>query len=367
MARSRSRFKKHSRGRFILSMITYALVFLAVAGIGLRFLWSFLSEYEVTRPEYTMDSYIASLDDEHIRAIAENSTDYIDSAIQDNEGRFEYVRGLFEGDLAYKIDRSQGGTDSKTYAVFNGDELLGQVTIRQQPEGEYGLSRWAVTDENYDFSSHASTAEITVPSDWSVYCGNTLLGAEYIVGSADYKLLSEYISRLDNAPHMVTYRTGSVFGTQELYAVSPEGVRFDAEQMTDESIFTDNLTAEEMQVMQPFVEEYVKRYVTYTSGANELYRYNLQMLQEYLVMGSDFERRLDASLISMIHSHSMEDTVLRTEINHCMNVNEDYYVCDVSYDVRTLGNEGYYESTSNVILLIAKTEAGLLVDSMTGY
>lgn len=364
---ARKRTKKNSRGRFILSLLTYVLIFLAVVGIGLRFLWSFLNEYELSRPEHTMDSFLASLSGEHLRDIAEENYAAADSNIQSSEACYEYVRSLFSGELKYKRDRSLGDSDNMAYAIFNGDELLGKVVITRQPRGDFGLTRWEVTQESFDFSSHLSSFEISVPDTYTVFCNGVELGEKYVTATADFELLSDYMHRLEGAPRLVTYSTGDCFGEQELYAVSPDGVRLTLEDITDEYVFTDNLTAAEMAEMKPFVDEYVERYVCYASGANEAYRYNLQMLQEYLVLGSDFERRLDSSVISMIHSHSKEDVVLRKEINHCMNVNDDYYVCDVSYDVRTLGNEGYYQSTSNIRLLIAKTETGLLVDAMTGY
>ena len=50
--KQKNRSSAHS---FALGMILYALVFAAISAVGLRFFWSFIDEYEKSRPTTAMD------------------------------------------------------------------------------------------------------------------------------------------------------------------------------------------------------------------------------------------------------------------------------------------------------------------------
>ena len=73
--------EKRSKRRFILGMVLYALIFMAIAAGGLYLLWQYMDAYEYSRPDSAMDRYMETLDEEHIKKL---SADFISAEIDPN-------------------------------------------------------------------------------------------------------------------------------------------------------------------------------------------------------------------------------------------------------------------------------------------
>ena len=74
--------RRSSSHSFALGMLLYALIFAAVGAVGLRFFWSYIDEYEKSRPNTAMDQYIQSLDEEHIKSLASGFVATLDRNVQ---------------------------------------------------------------------------------------------------------------------------------------------------------------------------------------------------------------------------------------------------------------------------------------------
>ena len=112
--KQKNRSSAHS---FALGMILYALVFAAISAVGLRFFWSFIDEYEKSRPTTAMDQYIQSLDEEHIRELSAGFVATLDRNVQTEEESYSFILNAVNGELSYAKKSAESTEERLVYII----------------------------------------------------------------------------------------------------------------------------------------------------------------------------------------------------------------------------------------------------------
>ena len=138
--------RKHG---FLIGMGIYALVFLILTGVGLYFLWDFMDAYEVSRPENTMDAYMAQLDTDAVFAGSGKLLAQVDQNVQDEQA-FRACIGntidLGEGSKIVICDCTNKGTITTTQnSPLIADENATIILMSGNVNGTYGTTASRVT------------------------------------------------------------------------------------------------------------------------------------------------------------------------------------------------------------------------------
>ena len=362
------RKKRSSSGRFVLGMLIYALLFLLVVAVGLRFFWSYLEAYENSRPKNTMEEYITSFDAEHIHRVAADFVSTLDHHVQTEEESYAYIAAAMEGKLSYAKLSSESTEDKTTYIISLDGRKLGRVVLTKQADPVLGFSPWTVAEEELDFTWLLSSREITVPDTWKVSCNGNVLDASYLTGEkTPYAILREFYDDGFSLPYMVTYQVDSFVGQVELALTDEDGQPVELTEGDSEALFTDNCSdsvkAEITRITERFVQDYV-RFMSDTEG----YAYdNYLRLHELVIEGSDLDDRLLNTIPSLVYASSRGDDIVSITLNDSMDLGNSYYYADTTFLVDTEGQKGIVQTTNNMKLLISRTDGEMKVAAIESY
>ena len=209
--------KKSSRG-FFWGMVIYAVIFLILTGVGLKFFWDFIEAYEESRPQNTANAYLQKLTVEKMCDAAEPWFSGLDQRIQSKEERIGYIRNSLTGDMNYAKKAGECTQTRQVYVLRCGKQVIGQMTMDAVQTDTYGFFRWEVTEEHYDFSYlEGEPVRVTVPETYTVSLNGQVLDESYITEAGiHYPLLEEFYDQYE-LPTLVTYEADHFLGT-----LSPE-------------------------------------------------------------------------------------------------------------------------------------------------
>ena len=370
---AKSRRKKRGNKWFFLGMFLYALAFLGATAYVLNYLWGVLEEYEakeVYKDEVTrnpMDAYMEVLTAEHVVELAMGVTDQVDTNLQSEEACREYLLANLTGEFSRKKYISTGNTSQNEYAIFCGDTAIGKVTTTSRTEEKYGYTVWEVTEESYDLSYLiGSTVTVTAPHDYTVSIGGVALDESYIIESGmQYDLLSDFYEDYD-LPHIVTYQAGPFLGEMEAVITSPQGQVVTIDENTDWNTFLNNCSQEELTDISEFMEDFIASYVNFTSSKeNRLSAY--RDVITYMVSGGTLADRMYRALDGLQYNRIRGAYVLDMNFLNCVNIGDDRYMVDITYQVNVDKNEGYYVETNSMKIILVQTNSGLRAEAMTSY
>ena len=368
MAKTKRR-KRSSGANFALGMLVYALFFLVIGAVGLRFLWSYMEEYEKSRPNNTMDEYIQSFDEEHIKRVAADFVATLDHRVQTEEESYSYItQALTDGKLSYAKKSAESSQDKTVYIISLNGNKLGRVVLTKLSDPVFGFSPWGVAEEEMDFSWLLSQKEITVPDTWQVSCGGNVLDASYLTGEkTPYSVLEEFYGGEYEMPYMVTYRADNFVGDLSFTLTDASGAAVTLGEEDDEAVFTDNCTGEEKQELKTLTDNFVTTYVCFMSGANGFVSSNYSAVMQYVVPDSDLASRLTETIGGQVYASSRGDEIVSITINRCMALPDSNYFVDVTYVLDTTGQKGVVQTTSNLKLIASQTDGGLKVGAIASY
>ena len=326
----------------------------------------FISAYEYSRPEGTMNRYLADMDGEAFQAQVSAFISTLDHNIQPEQESRERVQEALSGvKWAKKVSEC---TDTQlVYVLKNGKTVLGEVTLRPSENQRMGFSTWEVSNEELMLDVLCQDTERTVPDGYKVRCNDYILDDSYIVDDqVHYKLLEEFYENY-TMPTMRTYRSGRIIGETAVQILDPAGNPV-TEADLDEDLITDNCTDEEKAAIKELTDLYIERYVIYLSGSNGAHTPNLYAVLVLTVQGSDLYSRLYQALGGQGFSSSYGDFLQSITINHTMKVSDDSYVVDATYLVDTYGQNGAFTTTTNnTKLILVQTMDGLRAIAQASY
>lgn len=371
---AKGKTKKRSNKRFFLGMAIYAAVFLAATVFGLRYVWGELEKYEakeVYKKEATqnpMDAYMAQLTSEQVAELSEDLIARIDHNIQSEEQCRQFIRDSLTGEFSRKKLISQGNISHNEYMIYCGEQFVGKVITTSRTEEKYGFTVWDVTSENYDVSYLiGEKITVTAPHNYTVSINGQALDSSYIVESGkQYDLLGEFYKDYEIPYHIVTYEAGPFLGQPEAVITDPKGNPVTITPDTDWNTFICTCSQETISVIDSFLADFIESYVKFTSSKENRFDAYYAVIK-YMVSGGDLASRMYRALDGLQYNKIASAKLLNVTMNHCVDIGNNRYMCDITYEANINKREGFYVETNNVKLILVKTKQGLMVEAMINY
>lgn len=361
--------KKHGCWGFLIFMFLYAAVVLAAANWGLQKFWDYMDAYEASRINHPIDAYMAELTPQYVCDRSGDLIDSIDHHLQSEEDCKKVILDFLSGGITH-ARKSSECTDTRTvYVLRSGGKVIGQVELVPQGETRYGFTPWVVSEDSFDLSFLVGgTDTITVDHTMQVYAGSALLDERYVTETGlQYDAVEDFYGELE-LPYKLTYTAGPILGETVLHAVDAAGNTVKITEEADLEPYLNNCTEEVHQELDAFNRDFIDRYVRYLTSRRENRRQNYNQLIPLLVDGSDLEKRVSNAYEGLEFGQSRSDTIVSFTSNHIIDLEDGKYLCDVTYEVDTLGRDGeLHRSVNNTWLFLVRADDGLKAERLLSY
>ena len=352
--------------KLMIAMTVYALIFVFVAWQGFNWFWDFIDAYEKSRPQTTIDAYMETLDVSRVQDHCSELIAGIDHNIQSEDACLEKIADALKGGISFAKKLNECNDTTTVYMLLSGGKTIGKVTMTAQPADKFGFTPWVVTGESFDLSFLVGKGDsITVPHDYAVYANGTLLGSDYITETdIQYALLKDFYDSYP-LPHMVTYQVDAILGDLTLTVSNPAGETVTAEAWADEAVLLNSCTPEQIGEIDGFIDEFLTKYVEYTSNKNKARYDNYQKLSQYLLEGSSLQERMQNALDGLKWVPDRKAHVYSVEIHQRIPFLDGRILCDLTYivDSYTNNNQPVREELT-IQLILSPTENGLKAETM---
>lgn len=350
--------RKKSYG-YAIFLTLYILIIIIAAAFGLSKLWGYAEEYELSRPERTMDAYVEKLNLNHWDDTIAETVSNMEHEMQSDEECSQIIKDLLSSEITYSRGAAIGGPGTLTYVLKCSDGSFGRVILAEDTsfESEYELFPWIVQSEEFDFTGLYTGIEVTVPESYYVFINNNPLGSEYIVEKdIHYDVLEDYYKDYDGLPTKVTYRFDKIIGKAEPVIKDQKGNIVTIDSDRDDSQFLRECTSGELDRLRTFSENFCKGYFEYTAGIYDP-TYGYQRILPYIVKGSDLDDRLKLAMDGLYFSHTKSVKVENINLDNAFFMGDNIYLCEISADVTTFGPRGV-ESANESMKVIAVNDGG---------
>ncbi|MBQ8835110.1 MAG: hypothetical protein IJ001_09350 [Oscillospiraceae bacterium] len=357
---------KTHKHRFLRGMVIYAVVFLLVLAVGLAVFWDFMASYERSRPQNTLDAYVEQLTAEDMVDHAAEFVFGLDNNLQSYEDICRIV-GASVTELSYAKKTSESTGERQVYVLRCGSREVGQVAITAGEPDKYGVRAWAVTEEKFHFP-HLVAPEmtVTIPAEFAVSVNGMPLDASYICEeNIPYPALEDFSGQFA-MPELVTYRVEGYLGQCDFAVTDPSGQRVTMTENMDWNEAIRICTAEEEGELAELSEEFIEKYVAFT-GSKKNVQGNYSRLAKLMVTGGDLAKRLANAIDGLQYAQSNGDSVVEFQVNQCVTISEERYMCDVTYLLRTIGKKGAVDTVNNMKIVFLQTDKGLKVEAIASY
>lgn len=360
--------KKQEKSHFLLGMLLYAVIFLGLIFWGLTVFWDFIEAYEMSRPVYAVDAYIAQLTTDEIYDNSPALTEQLNYDLQSEEACCELVAQALTEEFRYARKSGASSENAQVYVLSSGDFKIGTITIQPQSAGDYGFTPWKVTETDFDLTALLQApVSMTIPEAYTLSVNGTALDDGYITASGmTFDALDPFNGSYET-PAMVTYTAGPFLGEPVLTVTDAKGEPVTVTEAEMPEFFLDNCTAEEKTELDAFIETFIRHYIAFSGSANRAAEENYNKLMRYVSRDSTLKDRLYASIEGLQFAKSRGDKLVGMTMHRYVNLDKGYYLCDVTYLVDTTGREGVVQTTTNMKIVVTRTETGFLVDAMSGY
>ena len=361
--------KKRGCWGFLIFMVLYAAVVLAAANWGLQKFWDYMDAYEDSRISHPIDAYMAELTPQYVCDRSSDLIDSIDHHLQSEEDCKKVILDFLSGGITH-ARKSAECTDTRTvYVLRSGGKVIGQVTLVPQGETRYGFTPWAVSEDSFDLSFLiGNTDTITVDHTMQVYAGSALLDQRYVSETGlTYGAVEEFYGELE-LPYKLTYTAGPILGETVLRAVDANGNPVAITEEADLDPYLNNCTEAVHEELDAFNRDFIDRYVRYLTSRRENRRQNYNQLIPLLVDGSTLKARVVNAYEGLEFGQSRSDTIVSFASNHIIDLGDENYLCDVTYEVDSLGRDGeLHRSVNNAWLFLVRIDDGLKAQRLLSY
>ena len=347
--------------RFAQGMLLYALIFGVLILVGMRLFWDYIAEYEATRDHHAIEAYMQSMDEEHIKSIAQPFIDSLDAAIQNPEQSVSAVETVMRGELRYERLGAESNANRVAYRIYNSERELGRVVMTRPDNPRFGFSHWSIEEESYDFSFLLDSSEITVPEWWTVYVGGKALDESYVTDdSIRYAYLKGFYGKGLPELFQCTYRIENYVGTAPFTLADGFGEPVSLEQMSEDR-FLDNCSQEEKTADESFIKAFLPYYVECLANTRRNAQDNYDRIKPYLVSGSDLDTRLKEAIAGQVYAHSAGETIVSVTMDRHVHLGGDYYLVEFTYE---LDSKSQWEaeptrSEKRAQIILRRTDSGL--------
>ncbi len=355
--------KKRPRRLFPLAMILYAVIFLGVTAFGLRSFWDYMDAYERSRPQNAVDTYAQQLTPEYICKACAPMIEKV--SIQSKETCQKVILDALQGEIICAKNASLSTDTTQVYMIMCGKQVIGTMEMQQEGESSFGFTPWVVTKDSFDLSYLLTeSVSITVPNDYPVYFFGTKLTESFITKDhIPYPALKEYYGSY-SLPYMITYTAGPFLGQPELLITDPTGTPVQIDENTDLSVFLNNCSPEEIAALDGITETFIHRYVDFISETKNDTMGNYERLTQHLVPDGELANRMYLTLGGLNWVSDRNATVTALDIHRYINIGDNRYLCDLTYEVSTKTYAGATQSVNQIKVIYLKTESGLKAETM---
>ena len=357
------------RRGFLTFMIVYAAVILGAAAVGLGQFWKYMEAYENSRINSTLDAYIEQLTVQHICDRSGDVIDSIDHNLQSEEDCKKVIVNFLSGGITYARKTSEC-TDTRTvYVLRSGGKTIGKVELVPRGEVRYGFTSWTISGDSFDLSFLiGDKATITVDHTMQVYAGETLLDQSYVTETGlKYGAVKDFYDEL-KLPYKLTYTAGPILGETVLRAVDAKGNPVEITGESDLDPYLNNCPDGVHRELDDFNRDFIHRYVKYLTSRKDNRQENYDQLIPLLKNGSSLKKRVDNAYNGLEFGQSKSDTIIGFTSNYIIDLGEEKYLCDVTYEVDSTGRDGkLYHSVNNAWLFLVRTKDGLKAERLLSY
>ena len=356
------------RKRFVIGMVIYAVVFLAVVGAGLTYLWNFMDAYEQSRPLNAVKAYVSGVTEEDFFSGSEELFGKLDTNIQSREEACRVILASVTGELNYAKKSSESTEYRQVYVLRSGKQVIGQFAITAGEEDKFGFRKWTVTEKSFDFSYLlGEQISMTVPEEYTVCVNGTVLDESYITASGiEYSALEEFYDDYD-LPEMVTYTADHFLGNLSMEALDASGNAVSITEDMDMNSLLPGCDQSIYERITGFSKDFLYHYVVFTSSSSGSISYNYVQVTKYLIPNGDLAKRLATAIDGLQYAQSWGDTIKEITVNRVVDLGGCRYMCDVTYIVETYAKAGLLRTENNVKLILTESEYGLRIANMTRY
>ena len=348
--------KKSKWVGFFLGMVVYALVVLIAASLGLKLLWDYADNYERALPAKKMAAYVSTLNETHVKKIAFDFVASLDKSIQSDTDSFAEIWKCFVGGVQYELIATDSEQGTATYEIRNTQHALGKVTIVKN-EDAIGEESWTLASEDYDFSFLLSTERFIVPEHWVVYCGERRLGVQYIINPrVEYGFLSSFYGKSFPMPYLAEYEISNYIGDPKIRFFDADGVEQARFTFTDGKAQMKRGSGAILNDITKFTENFIPYYVNCLSNVSHNASMNYYLIQPYVVPGSELDERLKAAIGGQVFAQSRGTRTSDVRIHEVFNLENEYYIVDLSYSVVTYTDKGSTSVDTDMYLVLYRDE-----------
>lgn len=361
--------KKRKKWGFPIFMIVYALVILGAAYWGLGKFWDYMDAYENSRIKNTIEAYMEEMSPQYVCDRSGDLIGSIDHRLQSEEECKQVILDFLSGGISYARKTAECTDQRTVYVLRSGGKVIGQVELVPQGEERYGFTPWAVSADSFDLSFLVGgTDTITVDHTMQVYAGEILLDESYITETGlRYEAVEDFYGELE-LPYKLTYTAGPILGETILRAVDAQGKTVVITEDADLDPYLNNCTEAVHEELDAFNQKFIDRYVRYLTSRRDNRQYNYERLTPLLVDGSSLEQRVTNAYEGLEFGQSQSDTIVRFNSNHIIDLGNEKYLCDVTYEVDSLGRDGQlHRSVNNAWLFLVRTDDGLQAERLVSY
>ena len=360
------RKRRLGRALYTLCLGLWMLLLCYAAWYALGRVWAYAEEYEASRPNHTMDAYVASLSQNLMDNGIADTIKAMPHEVQSDEEVAEHVREMLSGGISY-VRKSGGGEGRAVYGLRCGGNEFGTVTIAEIEDYEspidtgkfpwtllpWSIRPWQVESESFDFNGLYSSVEIVIPRSYTVLLNGVRLGPEYIVEkNIPFDTLRSYYERYDMLPTKVKYRFDNIIGGISPQILDESGEIFTIDPERDDSQFIRACTPEKLERLAQFTAGFLDRYLKFTSGAVDPVT-GYRRLKPYVLSGSDLDGRMNDAIDGLTWAHTSSADVVSAQLNGALDLGEQFYICDMSAVTVTYERgKGETENVSNMRVIV---------------
>ena len=324
-------------------LIIYAAALLAGAYFALKTFWAFAERYEESMPDDVIDQYISTLNGDLWAEGLADTMASMEHPFQTDEECRDVVMEILNGDIYY-VRTVSDEADLDAYSLRCNGSSFGTVYLKKdetknanfeildrEVQLPFDLRPWKVYKQEFDLSGLYTSAQITIPSTYSIQINGHTLGPEYIVEEGiQFDSLKAYYSVNPSLPTKSTYRADKIIGHIDPVILDETGAEYVIDTSRDDSQFIKSCNEQELMYLNDFCARFTELYLKFSSGimgANSSGGYS--SLTGYIVPGGDLYNRLKAALDGLTWAHTNAYRLDSYQLVGAIDLGGGYYVCDV--------------------------------------
>lgn len=353
---------------FPIALAVYAGIFLTLAVAGLACFWGFLTAYEASRPENTLNAYMESLTAQKVLAADEDLLDQVDPHTQSRQQATQAALQALSGEFRYIKDVKASVQGHYVYTLMCGNQVIGGFDMVQKKSVGYGFFSWEIFERSTDLSFLLEAPLVlTVPEEFSlVVNGNTLPEEKITQKSIPYEALKGCYESYE-LPYLVQYTAGPFIGKPDIEIRDGSCEAIATEDLADPNSFLKHCNNAQTQRLTTAADAFLRKYIDFTCNTGKDPAGNLAALSPYILSGSSLQKRMHQALDGLNWVPDRGATLVSLKINRCLDIGNGRLLCDMTYVVNTVRHNGTPQSTTNCKVIFAESGGSLKAETMLNY